>query len=132
MTTNRIEQELALLRTRYGHLEYQGDGQWVRLPGYQLPTGWSPEVLDVVFQIPVGFPGTPPYGIYVASGLTFGACVPNNYAEPAPSQPPFGGTWGILSWAPVEGGWHVTSDPSTGSNLLNWALGIAERFREGR
>ena len=128
----RIERELRLLRTRFQDLEYVAQGQWVRIPGYPLPEGWSGTATEVAFQIPIGFPGTPPYGIYTPAGLTFREHRPDNYSEPAGTQPPFGGTWGIFSWAPAEGAWRATADPATGSNLLNWVVGFANRFREGK
>src|SRR6266566_596835 len=125
--TTRIEQELVRLRTRYPDLEYREHGQWVRLPTYRLPAGWSLETADVVFQIPVGFPGTPPYGIYVPNGLRFNGQAPGT---PASNQPPYAGGWLLLSWTPDEGQWRVTTDPSTGANLLNWVVGFGQRFRE--
>lgn len=127
----RIQQELALLRSRYPTLEYKDEGRWVRIPSYPLPAGWNRSATDVAFQIPVGYPGTPPYGFYTPAGLLFGGEKPSNYQEPAPTQPPFGGTWGIFSWSP-EGPWRATADLVSGSNLLNWVQGFADRFREGR
>lgn len=128
----RIEQELTLLRSHHPNLEYESEGRWVRIPSYQLPEGWNRSVIDVAFQIPIGYPGTPPYGIYTPAGLAFNRTRPDNYAEPASTQPPLGGTWGIFSWTPVEGQWRPTADLLTGSNLLNWVLGFADRFREGK
>ena len=125
----RIEQELRLLRTRFSDLEYVAQGQWVRIPDYPLPEGWNRTTTDVAFPIPVGFPGTPPYGIYAPVGLTFNGQRPDNYTEPAGT--PFSGTWGVFSWAPGDG-WRATADPATGSNLLNWVVGFAVRFREGK
>src|SRR5690349_13332271 len=122
MITDRLKLELELLRSRYPNLEFREQGQWVRLPEYRLPRGWSSESRDVAFQIPIGFPGTPPYGIYVPAGLRFEGQVPGNYAEPASVEPPFAGTWGCFSWAPADGEWRVASEPTKGSNLLNWAL----------
>jgi len=127
----RIDQELALLRKYYPDLEYRPEGHWLRIPAYPLAEGWSRIVTDVAFQVPIGFPGTPPYGIYIPVGLTFNGARPNNYAEPASTQPPFGGSWGVLSWAPADGQWRPTADPITGSNLLNWTRGFADRFKEG-
>lgn len=63
----RIDKELELLGQHFPHLEYRADGQWVRIPAYPLPSGWTPQVPDVVFQIPTAFPGTPPYGFYSTS-----------------------------------------------------------------
>lgn len=128
----RIQQELLLLRSRYSALEYVAEGHWVRIPGYPLPKGWSATSTDVAFPVPVAFPGTPPYGIYAPVGLTFNGQRPANYSEPAGTQPPFGGTWGVFSWAPADGAWRPTADPATGSNLLNWVVGFGTRFREGK
>lgn len=128
----RIKQELTLLRRRYVKLEYRPEGQWVCIPDYPLPTDWNRAVTDVAFQILTAHPGVPPYGIYVPAGLTFNGQRPDNYVEPAPTQPPFGGTWGIFSWAPADGEWRPTADPQTGSNLLDWVVGFATRFREGK
>ena len=127
----RIDQELKLLRKRYPDLEYGADGHWIRIPGYPLPERWSCKSTDVAFQVRSGFPGTPPYGIYVPIGLTFNGGRPNDYTEPAATQPPFGGVWGIFSWTPIDGQWRATADPVTGSNLLNWTGGFADRFRQG-
>ncbi|HXG06097.1 MAG TPA: hypothetical protein VNI77_02085 [Nitrososphaera sp.] len=87
----------------------------------------------MAFQIPLaGYPGVPPYGIYAPAGLTFKGVLPDNYTEPASAQPPFGGTWGVFSWTPEDGQWRATADLVTGSNLLNWVLSFADRFREGK
>lgn len=123
----RIDLELALLRGVYPDVAY--NDRWVLVPKYPLPPGWSSGVSDTAFFIRDGFPGVSPYGIYVPAGLRFNGATPNNYAEPAGTQPPFGGTWGIFSWEAVE--WHPTADPKNGHNLLNWVQGFAQRFREG-
>jgi len=127
----RIKKELELLRKRYPDLAYKEEGGWIRIPLYPLPEGWNRPSTDVAFQIPVAFPGTPPYGIYVPLGILFHEARPNNYAEPASTQPPFPGPWGIFSWTPRDGQWRPTADPIAGSNLLNWVMGFADRFREG-
>jgi hypothetical protein len=127
----RIEKELELLRKHFPKLEYVKEGYWVRIPSYSMPPGWSRAVSDVVFQIPIGYPGTPPYGFYVPAGLTFNGQRPNNYTEPSQNKPPFEGIWGVFSWAPADGAWRATGDLSTGCNLLNWVLGFATRLKEG-
>lgn len=125
----RVQIEIGMLRTRYPDLKISQDERWICIPSYSLPVGWKLSSADVAFQIPVGYPGTPPYGIYVPIGLFFQEKRPKNYTEPAPSQPPFAGTWGIFSWQP--GQWLPKVDPISGSNLLNWVIGFADRFREG-
>jgi hypothetical protein len=125
---DRIQEELRLLRTRFPKFEYVPEGRWVRLPNYPLPAGWSRAATDVAFQIPAQFPGSPPYGFHVPAGLKFNGKQPNNYTEP--SSTPFAETWGMFSWTP-DGVWTATSNPLQGANLVNWALGFSQRFREG-
>lgn len=130
MLDERIQKELELLRTRYD-VAFVEEGRWVRIASYPLPPGWDRAATDVAFQIPVGYPGTQPYGIYVLVGISFNSNKPNNYEEPAPTQPSFEGTWGIFSWQPDEP-WHATADIISGSNLMNWVIGFAIRFKEGQ
>lgn len=126
----RIDQELALLRQRYPNLEYRPDGRWVRIPSYPLPAGWNRTSTDVAFQIPVGYPGTPPYGICTPTGLLFNELPPDNCVAADP-QLPFGGSWCRFSWQP-DGPWQPAVEITASSNLLNWVVGFADRFRQGK
>ena len=128
---DRIEEELALLRRNFPALTYVPDGRWVRLPAYPLPAGWNRPATDVAFPIGVGYPGTPPYGIYVPEGLLFKDARPNNYSEPAGTQPPFGGVWGVFSWQPEDGHWRPGATVAAGTNLFVWVRGFADRFLQG-
>lgn len=128
---SRIEEEVALLKTRFPDAEYRPDGRWGRVPSYDLPSGWGPSSIQLAFLVPVEYPGAPPYGIYVPSGMRFGGRTPNNYTDTAPAQPPFGGTWGLFSWTTQDGLWHPAADVRKGSNLLHWVLGFRRRFEEG-
>ena len=92
----RIEEELELIRQRFPDVEYQEEGYWVCVSSYSLPEGWNRETTEVAFQISQGHPGTPPYGMYVPSGLRFQGEKPNNYDEPAGNEPPFVGVVGVL------------------------------------
>lgn len=96
-----MNQEIALLRRRFPKLEYRQEGQWVCIPSYPLPEGWNRNSTEVAFQVPASYPVGPPYGIYVPAGLLFQGARPDSYSEPAPTQPPFPGQWGIFSWAPL-------------------------------
>ena len=128
----RIEAELALVRQRFPEVECLDEGCWFRVPSYPLPEGWNRSETDVAFQIAPGYPGQPPYGFYVPSGILFQGDKPNSYTEPASAQPPFEGAWGFFSWAPVDGQWKPAVEVRQGSNLLNWVTGFGERFRDGR
>lgn len=130
--SRRVQDELALLRTRFPDLEYSAsNGGWIRIPSYPLPPGWSSTTTEVAVQIPKGYPGAEPYGIYVPVGLKFKDAMPNNYTQPAGNAPPFEGAWGVFSWAPNDGEWKPTASIHSGPNLLNYILGFATRFREG-
>ena len=121
-----------MLRSVYASLKIAGPEPWVLIPEYEIPagTGWNREKTEVSLVIPPGYPGHPPYGIYVPAGVLCHGRPPSNYREPAPTAPPFPGSWGIFSWAPA-GPWPATADPTSGPNLVNWVRGFADRFREG-
>lgn len=125
----RLAQELELLKKHFPVVQYIEDG-WFKIPNYPLQPGWNRENTDVAFWARAEYPGTPPYGIYVPIGIQYDEKVPTNYSEPGNPLPAFGGQWGIFSWA-VDSGWRPTADLVSGSNLTNWARGIAERFQEG-
>ena len=126
----RIEAELAFLRSVFPTLVAKGN--WILLPSFPLPTGWGRPSIDVAFLVPDGFPGAPPYGIYVPAGIRFRGTVPQSYTEPASSQPPFGGAWGMFSWSIAEGGdWRPTRSVAHGPNLLRWVRSFTQRFLEG-
>ena len=127
----RIKAELALIQQDHPEVAYVEEGRWVRVSSYPLPEGWSQAATDVAFQIGEGYPGAPPYGFYVPSGIQFQGTSPDNYTESADNQPPFEGTWGLFSWTPVDGLWQSTADVHKGSNLLHWVRGFADRFKEG-
>lgn len=129
--TPRITREVALLQSAYLGLQYDG-GSWVLIPNYLLPSGWNRERTDVAFQIPTGYPATPPYGIYVPTGIRFGAASPSSYTEPAANQPPFPGTWAIFSWSPDDGEWQVPSAETIGrASLMSFVRGFQVRFAQG-
>jgi len=128
--SERIEAELNLLRKFFRNLEFLG--QWIRITDYPLPAGWSRERTDVATQVPQNYPGGPPYGIYVPSGLLFNGARPANYEDTASNCPPFGGSWGVFSWSPESGTWaQPTQDIVSGPNLLNWVNGFKSRFEQG-
>lgn len=129
--THRIAEEVALLRTRFKDLEYKETGQWVRVGGFPFPAGWACPKSDVVFQVPIQYPGNPPYGFYVRSPLRYNGAMPKNYQEPANNRPPFEGEWGFFSWAAQDGEWRATTDLVNGANLLNVLMSFGDRLREG-
>lgn len=127
----RIDEEIGLLRRYHPDLQHHASSGWVLVPCYPLPPHWNRGVTDVAFQIPAGYPGAPPYGIYVPAGLRYNESKPNSFTEPANIQPPFQGAWAVFSWSPENGQWRPTGKLTSGSNLLNWVQGFADRFKDG-
>jgi len=123
----RLEQELALLRTRFPDLEYHEAGRWILLPSYPIAEGWSSSTIPVAFQVQPSHPATPPYAFAVPDSLHFHGAIPGN--STAPVAVPFPGSWRQISWSPES--WTPGAQPQSGSNLVQWALGFIQRFREG-
>jgi hypothetical protein len=129
----RIEQEVSLLRKYYPDLSVDAGERWIKIPNYILPVGmsWNKKIMDICIEIRTGYPGTPPYGIYVPSDLRYDGKELLSWQPIANNQPSFPGPWAMISWSP-EGQWMPGSDIITGSNLLNFVLSFADRFKEGR
>lgn len=122
----RFDAEFRLVGTRFAAAE--ANGSWILIREYPLPSGWNFSDTDVAFQV-VAAPAAP-YGVYVRRGLRFNNQLPSNYSDSA-SGVPFPGEWAVFSWYPAEGQWVPAEEVTKGSNYLNWAMGIADRFREG-
>lgn len=127
--SQRIEQELDLLRRQYPDLQYSEADRWILLPRYELPRGvWDRESAQVCFQIPSGYPGNKPYGFYVSPRIKLAdGTDPKNCTES--QEPPFAGAWLKFSWDPPE--WRATADLRTGANVLNWVLTFRARLEQG-
>jgi len=130
---DRIEKELTILRTFYPKVTYIKEGQWILIEDYSIPPGllWNREKTNVCFQILVGYPGTPPYGFFVPSGILYDGKSPKNYQESPNNKPPFPSeAWGFFSWA-HDSDWKATDNPHSGSNLLSFARSFKDRFSQG-
>src|SRR5436190_12567539 len=123
MDAERLEEELALLRSGYPDLEDRSvDGvHWVRIPAYPVPSGWergggAVDPAEIVFQIPAQ-PAQAPYGFYVRPAITLaGGAAPSNYTATATT--PWGSDFAQFSWAPL-GPWVPKTDIRAGANMLN-------------
>lgn len=127
--SERIDEELELLRSAFPDLEYHQDGLWVRLPQYPLPPDlWQLEACEACFQMTTSV-GQQPYGFWVRPELLLASGErPRDYTFPASTA--FGSDWGKFSWAP-EGPWLPTANISEGSNMLNWARSFSRRLEQG-
>jgi len=131
MDLERIGSEIKLLYKLFDNVIWNKDSGWVHISKYGLPIGWNEKDINIAFQIPDGYPGTPPYGIYVPSHILFRDMQPQNFSPKVKNIPPFEGKWGVLSWQPDPKSWRPSAKITAGSNLFNWALSITKRFNDG-
>lgn len=132
--TDRIKEEIELIRKSY-ELDFHsvGNNHWLKIKEYILPIdmGWNNEVIDICILIPQNYPASAPYGIYVPSDLRINSQLPaSNYQEIAGNQPPFEGSWGLISWS-VDGSWLPKANIIEGANLLNVIHSYSDRFKMG-
>ena len=130
--TERVKAESKLLKVSGYITENDEEGEWILIKDYPIPeeSSWNRVKTDICFQILAEYPGAPPYGFYVPSGILYNGQRPNNYTEPSNNKPPFSGDWGFFSWK-MNSGWFATDDLVSGSNLLNFVRTFSERFNEG-
>jgi hypothetical protein len=134
MDPQRLEAELALLRSAYPDIEHRlvGGAHWVRIPAYPVPTGWTHQgvavaEVEIAFEIPTQL-GQAPYGFYVRPPLNVaGGGTPSNYT--AQASTPWGGDFAKFSWSPNEP-WVPKGDIRAGANMLNFARSFADRLGE--
>ena len=134
MDAERLEQELALLRSTYPDLEYRlVDGaHWVRIPAYPVPGGWAYQgtaitEAEIAFQVP-GQAGQAPYAFYVRPAFTLASgSAPSNHTAAATT--PWGGDFAQFSWSPNEP-WIPKAEIRAGANMLNFARSFGDRLGE--
>ena len=121
----RVEEECALLEKTYSSVTYvfQGNLHWFLIGEYLLPSEFSPNTIEITFNVTVGHPIPKPYGFFIPSGITY-----NNQVivlKSPPSPPPFSGNWVFCSWDPVA--WRPGTNIINGDNLFGWS----RSFRKG-
>lgn len=129
MNEQRLNDELALLRSVYPDLEHRLEAgvNWERVPSYPVPHGWSSRVVEVAFQIP-NQPGQAPYAFWTRPALLLASgAAPSNYA--ANVATPWGSGFSQFSWAPTNP-WLPAEDIRAGANMLNFVRSFADRLRE--
>lgn len=130
---DRISEEIQLLKKYYPDLEYDVNNNCIKIPNYSIPKdmSWNMESVDICFFIPIGYPGSPPYGFFVSEGLNFNNQPLNNTNINPSIKPQFAGNWILVSWS-HDNNWRPNADIRKGSNLLNFVRTFADRFKDGR
>jgi hypothetical protein len=135
--TDREEAEIALLTEVYPRLEAEEyeNQQWVLIPDYPVPRGWSIRTPDgaagavdraeICCKIPPQVEAVP-YGFAVRPVLALpdGGQI-DHYSEPFAT--PWGSDFGHFSWQ-KEGGWNPSPDVRSGDNMLDFVRSFAVRL----
>ena len=125
--TERIIQEIALLKEKYPNLVHGQNYDWVVIPDFPLPDGYNRQITKLLFLIPNTYPHTAPDCFYVETGLRLvSGNMPSNYNEEM--SVPVGGSWGYFSWHPEI--WQPKDDIQSGDNLLSFIKVVNLRLRE--
>ena len=126
--SERVADEIELVRTRHPKLQHGTGRDWVLIPDYQLPPGrYNRSATTLLFLIPAGYPITAIDNFFVETGLRFGngqTGIPayNEGSTPGSGAPPIPGNWGWFSWHPNT--WRPAATIEGGDNLLTYLRGV--------
>ncbi len=124
----RRQQEIELLRKKYGDLEVGTDLNWVLFKVFPVPLGWSRTTTELLVVIPQGYPFTPPDNFYVTMGLKLASGIPpGNYTEGVNLV---NRQWGQFSFHPEREQWKASPEILDGHNLLTFLLQVEKRLIE--
>lgn len=106
-------------------VERHGNQVLVALPDYQLPEGFSPQVVDLLVIVPFGFPDTQPDMFWVYPRVTLHGHAPLTSESTGNF---FDRTWQRFSRHLGPGAWNPSQD-----NLQSWIAFIGTMLdREAR
>ena len=126
MSLERRQEEIELLRRRYGELEHGENLDWILFKQFGMPPGWNRDTTELLVVVPAGYPTTPPDNFYVRNGLrTSSGAAPASYSE---NQTVLGGAWAQFSFHAQE--WHPLPDANEGDSILTFMIGVERRLME--
>ena len=126
--SERLAEEIPLLRQAFPDASIDSDACVVILTAYRLPAGWSHEQTDILFAIPSNYPAGQPDNISRATGphLDGGVAPGNNQGI----QVYAGRSWLQFSYHVEPADWCPSANPAEGSNLTEYLTGALSRFEE--
>ena len=127
MIERRME-ELKLVESQYGRLEFAQNFDWFVVPAWLLVMGWNKTQTKVLVQLPNGYPTTPPDNFFCDSDLRLASGAQPGNTSQVNIQ---GQQWLQFSYHFVEvSDWKPHSEVKKGHNLLTYLQGIGSRLRE--
>lgn len=126
--TPRMEEELKLVKHRYGELEVAPGGEWFIIDEWQLPPGWNKPAVSVLVLVPPGYSATPPDNFYTDNDLRLAnGGVPGNASS---NQVQAGRQWLQFSYHVDAATWRPHAQVLKGHNLLSYLDGVGVRLQE--
>ena len=121
----RRQQEIKLLREKYGELEVGSQLEWIVFKEIRLPEGWNRDATEVLVFVPPGYPVTPPDNFYVPTGFRLASnAMPQSYSD---SKQHLGRQWGTFSVHIQKESWSPKPDILNGDNLMTYMLVVVEK-----
>jgi hypothetical protein len=132
--TERLIQEITLLRERFTDLVHGLRGEWILVPEHPLLEGrFNRKRTPLLVALPTEYPSIAPDDFFVHGQLRLadGSMPPglNQGPQSSAGASPLGGDWAWFSWHPVR--WQPAGEVRTGDNLLTFLRG-ATACLEGR
>ncbi len=127
--TERVKEEIELLRNKYSALQADEQLRWILIPDFPLPADrYKKERTKLLLALPVGYPQTAPDNFFVDGDLQLkndGGIPAFNVGSQSSSGPaPLPGNWGWFSWHPHPNGWRPAATIESGDNLLTFIRAI--------
>jgi len=130
--SERIVEEIKLLKQKYSNLQNGQNNDWVMIPDFPLVDGYDRKTTRLLILIPVAYPNTAPDNFYVDKGLRLSnGAKPSSYNEE--TGVPVTGEWGCYSWhqdKEIADSWNPNAQIDKGDNLLTFVKSINIRLRE--
>ena len=129
MRAERIAQELALVRARYGDVDHDPELTWFVIRKFPMPPGWSTDVTRLLILLPAGYPTTPPDNFYTHIDLRLangGVAGNSSDANPLPDEPCLMFSFHVED----EHQWQANDDLTRGHTLLDYLDGVEARLQE--
>ena len=120
--------DLDLVQAERGEIERGPNLEWVIVKHWKLDAGWNKDEVEVLVQIPAGYPVTPPDNFYATADLRL-----ENGGEPgnaSANQTIAGRPWLQFSYHIEPSDWQPKSDPAAGHNMLTFLAGVAKRLED--
>ena len=116
--TDRVRKELELVKREFGDLEVDPTLRWFVIKGWKLPPGWNRQETNLLVQVPLGYPTTPPDNFYVEEDVRLSSgALPGNTG--------YGHELGGRRWL----FFRITSKAATGGRMLSPRVAtICSRF----